>query len=686
MNIIREQNSNLIFIEKDYFTLRFAADVLATDNTSIIYLKNGEKIVGVVSKKDIYPVVNYSFDKIYVVRYNHKPSSEEINNYFLNNPLVHRISVWVNGELYGEYRDIDYPFIPKTIAKNIFALRHVDFFKTCVDEYFKANRVSKIGLIAKYELLEYFKKHFVNYSFELTDYNKVKDYDIVFDFKYGKYLRNVLKVTSKKCFDFSSFLLPLAVKELTKYLELKKVDYEFIFDSVYDGMNCLSLEENEIYKNGIDFTSLLNDESFLKKFCSNDADIDFVKNRTFNKTSTLYFGSTIKQSDIDLPNFKIHNGIRYSGTFPMKYNTELHFYGPCSIMGLCGPDDYTFEYQLQKMLNRTKRRYRVFNHGVMLGDNSLNSIVECLLTNLKSDDFICIYCMENWLIPFIPKEKYIYFRDLFNDVKSKDEVYFFDVPGHCNRKANAIIASYFFNKILSKEYEEKNIERIHCEGDSINHLTENLNVVNPDMYSHLGRLSDIKKFLARFNKIGTVTMYASPFTKGHAYLVKKALEECDAVVIFVVSDNFHTMNSIDRIEIVRRNFQSNDRVVIIPTESYFASKQYFPEYSSKTMAEHLSPLVEYQEMISSKYVYRYLGITNRFLGEEEQDLVTAEYNHVVKKCCEENGIVLTIVPRLSLDGVIISGTESRKAIQMRNFELMELLLPDPTIEYIKEEM
>ena len=160
-------------------------------------------------------------------------------------------------------------------------------------------------------------------------------------------------------------------------------------------------------------------------------------------------------------------------------------------------------------------------------------------------------------------------------------------------------------------------------------------------------------------------MYASPFTKGHAYLVKKALEECDAVVIFVVSDNFHTMNSIDRIEIVRRNFQSNDRVVIIPTESYFASKQYFPEYSSKTMAEHLSPLVEYQEMISSKYVYRYLGITNRFLGEEEQDLVTAEYNHVV---------------------VIISGTESRKAIQMRNFELMELLLPDPTIEYIKEEM
>ena len=249
-----------------------------------------------------------------------------------------------------------------------------------------------------------------------------------------------------------------------------------------------------------------------------------------------------------------------------------------------------------------------------------------------------------------------------------------------------MIASHFFNRISHGKTGKNNIQRTNYEGDSANRLQKNLAVINPDMYSHLGRLSGVRDFLGRFNRIGSVTMYASPFTKGHAYLVKKALEDCDVVVVFVVSENFHTMNSIDRIEIVRKNFQNNDRVVVIPTESYFASKQYFPEYSSKTMTEQLSPLVEYQEMISSKYVYRYLGITDRYLGDEEYDLVTAEFNRIVKKCCDENGITLTIVPRLSVDGIVISGSESRKAIRMRNSELMELYLPSPTIEYIEEEM
>lgn len=690
MNIVKEANDKLIYVQKESISLSFIVECMTKDNTSIIYVKDKNKVIGAINKGDIYPKLNISFDKEYIVKINHNPKANEIEKIFSDKAVIPRISIWVNGVLYGEYRNFDYPFLPKSVAKNIISLRYIELFKNRILEYLNNQHIKKIGLISNVDIVNYFKNSFPAFSFyKINGIANEGKYDLIFDFKYGKYLRKVLQVKNKKLFDFASFLLPIAVSTLIEYLEKNQINYMFIYDSIFEGMKNLSVEEKKVANQKTKFDELIKNSEYLKKFCCNEIDLCFMEKRDFKNTSPFFSDFTIKQTDIESDSINIKNGIRYSGVFSKDYNTEIHFFGPCSILGLCGPDDYTFEYQLQEKLNKRNADYKVFNHGVMLGDNSINSIVDSLMTKLKTNDCVYIYFMEKELLPLIPSNRLINFCDIFNRVKRNAEICFFDVPGHCNRRANSIISDYFF-QLSSYNFKTKakngKRENFACR-ENINITKDNnLNIFNPDMYSHFERLSKVKNYLRRFTKIGTVTIYASPFTKGHQYLINMALKHCDIIVVFVVSDNFHTLNSIDRVEMVRRNYVNNEKVIVIPTETYFASKQYFPEYSSKVSGSELQKTIYYQEIASSKYLYAYLGITVRFLGEEETDSVTQKYNAVVRKCCKENNIELFIIPRLKINGVEVSGSSCRNAILNKDMVSMQKLLPLATYEYVINEM
>lgn len=58
----------------------------------------------------------------------------------------------------------------------------------------------------------------------------------------------------------------------------------------------------------------------------------------------------------------------------------------------------------------------------------------------------------------------------------------------------------------------------------------------------------------------------------------------------------------------------------------------------------------------------------------------------MSKCCNENDIELVVLPRFKVDGEEISGSESRKAIFQKDIARMEKLLPEPTVQYIINEM
>lgn len=690
MNIIQDKVADFITVVTNQINIVDLVEVLTVDNTSIFYITSADKIVGAIDKKDLSSDIHVSLNKNFIFHFDHNPSSGEINKIFKDNPQLHRISVWVNGEIYAEYRDIDYPYLPKSIAKNIICLRYVDLFKEKISCIFEQQNIREIGIIGDKKIIDYFAKSFKGIRFAECRLSDYPEFETIFDFKYGKYLRKMLKKTNDCCYDFSTFLLPLICRETVNYLEENGVNYAFIYDSGFEGMNCLSEIEIVNAKNHRKFDELIENESFLKTFCTTPKDFSFMEERCFEKTSAFYSGMTIRQTNINGEEINIKNGIRNAGSFPEKYEREIHFFGPCSVMGLCGPDDYTFEFQLQTLLNADKKySARVFNHGVMLGNNAINSIIECALTNLRSGDFVFIYVMEHEIINLVETGKIIYLKDIFNCWKKPDITMFFDVPGHCNRAANKILAEAFKN-VIDRNIKSNISKSTRCDyfcrkGIRYDEL-QRLDLFNPDMYSHFQRLREIKNVLKEYQRIGTVTIYASPYTKGHEYLINTALKIVDAVVVFVVIDNFHTLNSIDRLNIVRRNLDANNRVFVIPAEGYFASKQYFPEYSTKTSVGELADSVCFQESVSCKYVYKYLNIAVRFLGEEKNDEITNKYNDIVSKCCNENDIELVVLPRFKVDGEEISGSESRKAIFQKDIARMEKLLPEPTVQYIINEM
>ena len=685
MNVIKEEISNLYFISED-FDIKEIAKHLVIDNSRIFYIKKNDRIVGAINKNDFKTCLDISLNKRFIYFFDHLPKSEEINKIFDDNPTIIRIGVFVNNEIYGEYRKIDAPYLPKTVAKNVMALKYLCVFKEKILQRIKDENVRLVGIIGESKILSYFASIFPEIAFKIIDIDDSMDYKVIFDFKYGTFLRKLLNA-SKNIVDLSEYILPIAINCFKKWMNEKRISPILIYDSGFEGMTSLSNEERFVRDNNISFDMLLKNDDYLRKFCVSEEDYCYMKNRGFNQSSAFYSDLTIKQTNVNSTFINISAGLRYSGDCLNNHSNEVHLFGPCSILGMCGPDNYTISYQLQSIFNSLKIKSKVFNHGVMVGDNLLNSMVQCLSTNIRIGDCVVIYFVEKEALNLFGPESVIWLKDILNDKKDADEIMFFDVPGHCNRNANRIIANYIYN-LINNETTRSKLKRINYLSYYEHHIDpfKDIDITNPDMYSHFLRLKSLKENLKHFNKIGTITMYASPFTKGHLFLVEKSLKYVDALIIFLVTENFHTLNSIDRLEIVRRNVNKFSNVFVLPSENYFASKQYFPEYSSKLFNGKLNNSVAYQESVSSSYLYKYLNISIRFMGEENNDEVTNEYNKVVSESCKSNGVELVIMPRYTSDGVVISGSSARKAMKEQDYIMMKKLLTEETIEYFKEEM
>ena len=73
-------------------------------------------------------------------------------------------------------------------------------------------------------------------------------------------------------------------------------------------------------------------------------------------------------------------------------------------------------------------------------------------------------------------------------------------------------------------------------------------------------------------------MNANPFTKGHLYLVETALEQCDHLYIFVLSDDSSKFSFEDRFRLVKLGTEHLNNVTVIPSGQYQVSQATFPSY------------------------------------------------------------------------------------------------------------
>ena len=96
--------------------------------------------------------------------------------------------------------------------------------------------------------------------------------------------------------------------------------------------------------------------------------------------------------------------------------------------------------------------------------------------------------------------------------------------------------------------------------------------------------------------------------------------------------------------------------------------------------------MDYDIYIFGEVVVPGLGITHRFVGEEPFDKVTRKYNETMKKMLSNYGAEVIEIPRITYRGNkerIISATFVRKALQDKEWEIIEESCPESTVRYLK---
>ena len=149
-------------------------------------------------------------------------------------------------------------------------------------------------------------------------------------------------------------------------------------------------------------------------------------------------------------------------------------------------------------------------------------------------------------------------------------------------------------------------------------------------------------------------MNANPFTKGHRYLVEKALEQVGMVVIIPVKEDAQEFTYEERKEMIEKGCEGLN-VTVVEGSDYSISAFTFPTYFLKD----LSKAAETQMRLDLDLFWRHfvpaLKADVRFVGTEPDDKLTARYNALMKET-----LPIQVVEVERLEGVSASKVRSAK--------------------------
>ena len=199
----------------------------------------------------------------------------------------------------------------------------------------------------------------------------------------------------------------------------------------------------------------------------------------------------------------------------------------------------------------------------------------------------------------------------------------------------------------------------------------------------------IDRFLASLGngggECGAIVMNADPFTLGHRYLVEEASRRCEKLLVFVLSEDKGHFPADVRLELVSRGCEDLKNVTVLPTGPYLISSATFPTYflKERDKADTVHCMLDVE--IFTKHFAPHFTITRRFVGTEPLSALTDRYNTVLKQHLPSRGITVEEIPRREKDGIPISASAVRDALQRGDREQVRALVPETTFHYLFEE-
>ncbi len=178
-------------------------------------------------------------------------------------------------------------------------------------------------------------------------------------------------------------------------------------------------------------------------------------------------------------------------------------------------------------------------------------------------------------------------------------------------------------------------------------------------------------------KAGLV-MNCNPFTLGHRYLIEKAAEENEEVVVFIVEEEKSLFPFRIRLEIVKQGTQDLKNVHVIPGGNYIISSNTFPSYFLRQEDERLLEYIKLDAGIFGKYIAPVFNINRRYIGTEPYCGVTNSYNNALMEVLPSYDVEVRLVERIALDGAAVSASRVRELIKAERWEEIKKIVPEST--------
>lgn len=187
---------------------------------------------------------------------------------------------------------------------------------------------------------------------------------------------------------------------------------------------------------------------------------------------------------------------------------------------------------------------------------------------------------------------------------------------------------------------------------------------------------------AKNEKIGAIVMNANPFTLGHRYLTQQALTHCDALHLFVVSEDISAFPRQVRERLIKQGTADLKNIHIHPTEDYLVSSATFPSYFIRSDDALTLAQAKLDAKVFSQ-IAKGLNITDRFVGEEPLSPATALYNRAMQELLPQEGIGLHILKRKGDNqSSPISASRVRALLKAGDIEAIRPLVPSSTYQFL----
>lgn len=196
-------------------------------------------------------------------------------------------------------------------------------------------------------------------------------------------------------------------------------------------------------------------------------------------------------------------------------------------------------------------------------------------------------------------------------------------------------------------------------------------------------LDSYKSYLSEHKCDGVIVANVSPVTKGHLFLIREAASHCRKLAIIpVAASENEPFPYEERVQMLKDATEEISNVEILEGSAYAVSPFTFPSYFIKERSRVSEIQAKLDLDIFCRHIAPSLGATKRFVGTEPLDLLTAQYNMVMKERLPAHGIEVVEIERFCSGENPVSASRVRSLLAAGNLEKALELVPESDTPFL----